>query len=96
MARRSGRSWRDAGRTTPRTLPALQQNANRRITTAILAGFMCFTQLGIMLSLLLGRGGIAGVAPAALALAVIVGDHLAARRTKSDTLLGHTNHHCPG
>ena len=49
------------------------------ITTAILAGFMCFTQLGMMLSLLLGRSGIAGVAPTALALALLVGDHLGRR-----------------
>ena len=43
------------------------------ITAAILAGFMCFAQLGIMLSLLIGRWGIAGVAPVALVLALLLG-----------------------
>jgi hypothetical protein len=47
------------------------------VTTAILAGFMCFTQVGMMLSLMLGRIGLAGVAPAALVAALLVGDRLA-------------------
>ena len=49
------------------------------ITTAILAASLCFTQLGMMLSLMLGRVGIAWVAPAALAVALIVGDRLGRR-----------------
>jgi hypothetical protein len=48
-------------------------------TAAILAGFMCFAQLGIMLSLLIGRWGIAGVAPVALVLALLLGDILGRR-----------------
>ena len=47
------------------------------IATAILAGFMCFTQLGMMLSLLAGRFGIAAVAPVGLVLALLLGDRLA-------------------
>jgi hypothetical protein len=50
------------------------------ITATILAGFMCFAQLGVMLSLLIGRWGIAGVAPVALILALLLGD-LFGRRT---------------
>jgi len=46
------------------------------ITAAILAGFMCFAQLGMMLSLLIGRWGIAGVAPMALILALLLGELL--------------------
>ena len=46
------------------------------ITAAILATFMGFAQLGMMLSLLLGRWGIAGVGPVALMLALIVGELL--------------------
>jgi len=46
------------------------------LTTAILAGFLCFAQLGLMLSLLLGRWGLAGVAPVALLLALLLGDRL--------------------
>ena len=44
------------------------------LTTAILATFFCFTQLGVMLSLLLGRIGIAGVAPVALVKRVAAGE----------------------
>jgi len=46
------------------------------ITAAILAGFMCFAQLGIMMSLLIGRWGMAGVAPVALILAMLLGDRV--------------------
>jgi hypothetical protein len=46
------------------------------ITAAILAGFMCLTQLGVMLSLLVGRWGMAGVAPVALILALMLGELL--------------------
>jgi len=49
------------------------------ITAAILAGFMCFAQLGVMLSLLMGRWGIAGVAPLAAILALILGELLGRR-----------------
>ncbi len=49
------------------------------IATAILAAFMCFTQLGMMLSLLAGRFGIAAAAPVALVLALLLGDRLARR-----------------
>ena len=49
------------------------------ITAAILSGFMCFAQLGVMLSLLVGRWGMAGVAPVALVLALILGEHLGRR-----------------
>ena len=45
-------------------------------TVAILAGFMCLAQLGIMLSLSLGRLGITWVAPLALSGALIIGDQL--------------------
>ena len=40
---------------------------------------MCFAQLGVMLSLLIGRWGIAGVAPVALILALLLGDCLGRR-----------------
>jgi hypothetical protein len=43
------------------------------ITAVILGGFMCLAQLGIMLSLLIGRFGIASVAPLALVLALLLG-----------------------
>src|SRR5450432_179782 len=46
------------------------------ITAAILAGFMCFAQLGMMLSLFIGRWGIASVVPVALILALLLGDLL--------------------
>src|SRR5271165_2925504 len=48
-------------------------------TTAILAGFMCFTQAAIMLSMLMGRVGIAWAAPVGLALALVAGDLLGRR-----------------
>jgi hypothetical protein len=48
-------------------------------TTAILAGFMCFTQAGVMLCMLMGRAGIAWAAPVGLALALVVGDFLGRR-----------------
>src|ERR1700679_251299 len=48
-------------------------------TTAILTGFMCFAQAGMMVSMLLGRAGIACAAPAGLALALIVG-HLLSKQ----------------
>jgi hypothetical protein len=48
-------------------------------TTLILAAFLCFTQLGMMLSLLAGRIGTGLVAPASLALALFLGDRLASR-----------------
>lgn len=46
------------------------------IITAILAGFLCLTQAGMMLSLLLGRIGVAWVAPLALVLALLGGGWL--------------------
>jgi hypothetical protein len=49
------------------------------VTATILASFMCFAQLGVMLSLLLGRLGMAGVMPAALVLALVMGDWLGRR-----------------
>jgi len=49
------------------------------IVTAILTAFLCFTQLGMMLSLMLGRIGIAWVAPTALVLALLAGDRLGRR-----------------
>jgi len=49
------------------------------IATAILAAFLCFTQLGMMMSLSLGRVGIAWVAPVALIVALIVGARLGRR-----------------
>ena len=49
------------------------------LTAAILAGFMCFAQLGVMFSLLAGRWGMASVAPLALILALTVGDLLGRR-----------------
>ncbi|HTY86944.1 MAG TPA: hypothetical protein VMB80_05715 [Candidatus Acidoferrum sp.] len=48
-------------------------------TTAVLAAFLCFTQLGMMLSLMAGRVGISAAAPAALVLALLAGDILAWR-----------------
>lgn len=39
--------------------------------TAILAAFLCLTQIGMMLVLLAGRVGTAAVAPAALVLALL-------------------------
>lgn len=55
------------------------------ITTAILAAFLCFIQLGMMLSLLAGRIGIAWIAPLSLALALLLGDRLARQRGLSGT-----------
>jgi hypothetical protein len=49
------------------------------LTTAILAGFMCFTQAGMMVSMLMGRVGIAWAAPVGLALALLAG-HLMGQR----------------
>ena len=49
------------------------------IATAILAGFLCFTQAGVMASLLAGRAGFAAVAPVALLGALLLGDRLARR-----------------
>ena len=48
-------------------------------TTAILAGFLCFTQAGMMLCMLMGRAGIAWAAPVGLALALIMGDRAGRR-----------------
>lgn len=46
------------------------------LTAAILAGFMCLAQLGVMLSLLADRWGMPAVAPVALALALLLGELL--------------------
>ncbi len=68
----------------PGTIPAPERNQSLAdvgwLTAAILAGFMCFAQLGMMLSLLLGRWGMAGVAPVALLLALLLGELLGRRR----------------
>jgi hypothetical protein len=48
-------------------------------TTAILAGFICFTQAGMMLSMLMGRVGIAWASPVGLTLALIAGDRVGRR-----------------
>jgi len=48
-------------------------------TTAILAGFICFTQAGMMLCMLMGRVGIAWAAPGGLALALVAGDRMGRR-----------------
>jgi hypothetical protein len=45
----------------------------------VLAAFLCFTQLGVMLSLFAGRAGLAGTAPAGLAMALLLGDWMARR-----------------
>ncbi len=50
-------------------------------TTAILAAFLCFTQAGMMLSMLMGRVAIACVAPLGMALALGAGD-LAGRKMR--------------
>ena len=49
------------------------------ITTLTLLAFLCFTQLGVMLSLLMGHVGMAWVAPMALVLALVLGDRLGCR-----------------
>lgn len=46
------------------------------VTTAILAGFMCFTQAGMMLCMLVGRVGIGVAAPVALFLSIVAGHFL--------------------
>jgi hypothetical protein len=48
-------------------------------TTVIISAFLCFTQAGMMLSLLAGRVGVPAVAPAALVLALLIGDRMAVR-----------------
>ncbi|PTX94419.1 hypothetical protein [Opitutus sp. ER46] len=49
------------------------------IAVAILAAFMCVTHLGVMLSLMVARGGLALAAPLGLVLALLLGDVLARR-----------------
>jgi hypothetical protein len=49
------------------------------VTTAILAGFLCLTQAGMMLCMLMGRVGIAWAAPVGLALALLLGDRVGRR-----------------
>jgi hypothetical protein len=49
------------------------------ITTGTLTAFLCFAQLGMMLSLLTGRIGIAWVAPLTLLMALFIGDRLCLR-----------------
>ncbi len=48
-------------------------------TTAILAGFMCFTQAGMMFCMLMGRVGITWAAPVGLGLALVAGDRVGRR-----------------
>src|SRR5215472_13479465 len=46
------------------------------VATAILAAFTCFTQAGVMVSLLAGRIGMPAIAPVCLGLALFSGDWL--------------------
>ncbi|HVU36442.1 MAG TPA: hypothetical protein VHE61_23590 [Opitutaceae bacterium] len=68
---------------TTATVPPTANDHRLAVTcwaaTAILASFLCLTQLGAMLSLLAGRVGFTAVAPVGLVLAFLLGDRLAVR-----------------
>lgn len=61
------------------SVPNHRESAACWLTAGILAGFLSLTQLGMMLSLLAGRLGMAWVAPAALVLSLIGGDQAGRR-----------------